>query len=222
MTVKARLIQCVVLIGLVCGLLLLTVSTARAHGVSVFAWVEGDTVYVESKFSGGRKPKGATIEVFDDSGKLLLKGQTNDEGEFSFNVPQKTALKIVLIAGMGHRAEWTLPLEDLQDVPATAAPTVAAMDKKAPGTESPGDSAAMAQGSEPSSQPLQTPVLTEEDIQQAVEAALEKKLKPVLKMLAEARQTGPSIKDIIGGIGYILGLVGLATFIQYRRKKDGA
>ena len=42
-----------------------------------------------------------------------------------------------------------------------------------------------------------------------------------MKMLAESRQSGPSIRDVVGGIGYILGLVGLATFVQYRRKKNG-
>ena len=70
MTVKARFIQCSVLIGLVCGVMLLSVSMARAHGVSVFAWVEGDTVYVESKFSGGRRAKNATVLVYDKEGNL--------------------------------------------------------------------------------------------------------------------------------------------------------
>jgi hypothetical protein len=39
---------------IITGLLVLTTS-AHAHRVSVFAWVEGDTVFVQSKFSGGRK-----------------------------------------------------------------------------------------------------------------------------------------------------------------------
>jgi nickel transport protein len=63
--------------------------------------------------------------------------------------------------------------------------------------------------------------LSSEDLQLAIEAALDKKLKPIMKMLAESRQSGPSIRDVLGGIGYILGLVGLATFVQYRRKKNG-
>jgi hypothetical protein len=33
-------------------LLLLPFGQALAHNVTVFAWVEGDTVHVESKFSG--------------------------------------------------------------------------------------------------------------------------------------------------------------------------
>jgi nickel transport protein len=208
-------------IGLAWGLLSLAVSSADAHGVSVFAWVDGDTIHVESKFSGGRKPKDAPIEVFDDSGHLLLKGRTNEDGEFSFPVPQKTEMKIVLTAGMGHKGEWTIPVQDLQDVAATPASSTAPRDGKAPGHESSGKAEVKEESAETSPPPVSTSGLTSEDLQLAIEAALDKKLKPVMKMLAESRQSGPSIRDVLGGIGYILGLVGLATFVQYRRKKGG-
>ena len=43
----------------------LVVKQAFAHKVTIFAWVEGDTVHTESKFSGGRVAKQAPIEVYD-------------------------------------------------------------------------------------------------------------------------------------------------------------
>ena len=95
-------------------LLSLNALEVRAHNVTVFAWVEGDTVTVESKFSGGRRPKNAPIEVYDNAGILLLKGATDDQGKFSFTIPKKTPMKIVLLAGMGHRAEWIISEEDLE------------------------------------------------------------------------------------------------------------
>ena len=95
------------------------IEAVDAHGVYLFAWVEGDTVYVESKFSGGKKVKAGKIIVTDLQGTELLKGTTNENGEFSFKVPKKTDLKIVLLAGMAHRAEWTVPLAEIQ-IPATA------------------------------------------------------------------------------------------------------
>ena len=95
-------------------LLLLNAVDVRGHNVTVFAWVEGSTVTVESKFSGGRRPKNAPIEVYDSAGNLLLKGTTDDQGTFSFTIPQKTPMTIVLLAGMGHRAEWIITEEDLQ------------------------------------------------------------------------------------------------------------
>jgi nickel transport protein len=217
MMFKRRFIHVGIAIGLVWGVLALDASIADAHGVSVFAWVDGDTIHVESKFSGGRRPKDAPIEVLDGNGNLLLTGRTNDQGEFSFKVPQKTEMKIVLEAGMGHKAEWTIPLSELQDAPAAPppAPAEAKMSETEP-SATPAEKAASADTSPPAAA---ASGLSAADLQAAIEAALDKKLKPVMKMLAESRQTGASLEDIIGGLGYILGLVGLATFIQYRRKK---
>jgi hypothetical protein len=100
-------------------LLFFRVEAADAHRVNLFAWVEGDTVYVESKFSGGKTVKAGKIIVTDPQGTELLKGKTDENGKFSFKVPKKTDLKIVLIAGVAHRAEWTIPLAEIE-MPATA------------------------------------------------------------------------------------------------------
>ena len=76
--------------------------------MNIFAWVEGDTVLVECKYPDGSKVHEGVIRVFDSAGKELLNGKTNTKGEFSFKVPKQDDLKIVLEAGMGHRAEWPL------------------------------------------------------------------------------------------------------------------
>ena len=59
------------------------------HKVVIFAWVEGDTVYTQSKFSGGKKAKNSTVVVYDRKGNQLLEGKTDEKGEFSFKVPKK-------------------------------------------------------------------------------------------------------------------------------------
>jgi hypothetical protein len=112
----AKPVICLFLIGC---LLFFRIEAVHAHRVNLFAWVEGDTVYVESKFSGGKKVKAGKIIVTDPQGTELLKGTTNENGEFSFKVPKKTDLKIVLLAGAAHRAEWTIPLAEIE-MPATA------------------------------------------------------------------------------------------------------
>jgi nickel transport protein len=107
----AKHIFCFVLAGCI---LSLSSETLDAHGVNLFAWVEGDTVYVESKFSGGKRVKAGKIVVTDPQGTELVKGTTNEEGEFSFKVPKKTDLKIVLLAGAAHRAEWTVSAAEFE------------------------------------------------------------------------------------------------------------
>ena len=132
------------------------IESVDAHRVNLFAWIEGDTVYVESKFSSSRRVNKGKIIVMDPEGTQLLTGTTNENGEFSFKIPKKTELKIVLEAGTGHRAEWTIPLAEIE-MPAAEKPAVSGK--------------------------------------------------------------SPGIKEIIIGIGCILGLAGAAIYIRNRRKK---
>ena len=99
---------------LVVGFLLVRIEFVDAHRVNLFAWIEGDTVHLESKFSGGKKVKAGKIIVSDPQGNELVKGTTNEKGEYTFKIPQKTDLKIVLIAGTGHRAEWTIAASEIE------------------------------------------------------------------------------------------------------------
>ena len=105
---KSNLSKPVFYLFLVVWLLFVRIESVDAHRVNLFAWVEGDIVHVESKFSGGKKVKAGKIVVQDPQGTELLAGVTDANGEFSFKVPKKIDLKIVLIAGAGHRAEWTI------------------------------------------------------------------------------------------------------------------
>ena len=186
---------------------------AAAHKVMVFAWVNGNTIHTESKFSGGRKVKAGKIEVFDPKGNLLLSGKTNEQGEFSFPIPQASALKIVLSAGMGHRGEWTVSKDEITNAgPAgTAAPPATNAEDGKPVPAAAAKTATR--------MPAAATGLSAEEIQLVVEKALDRKLEPVYRMLAEAKEHKPTITDVIGGIGYIIGLVGLAAYLQARRQR---
>lgn len=190
------------LIWIVPALLLALPCPARAHGLSVFAWVEGDTAHVQGKFSGGKYIKGGDVTVMGPGGEELITGKTNDQGVFSFRIPRKSDLKIVISAGMGHQGDWTIRADEIDaELPETSA------DAAEPATPSP-------------SAPESTPPagVSPEAIQSAVERALDKKLKPVIRMLADERQR-VGATEIFGGIGYIFGLVGIAAYFMSRRKR---
>ena len=194
------------------ALILLTISCAfsigpaMAHRVTIFAWVEGDKIFTESKFSGGKLVKEGKVIVYDPEGNPLLEGKTDDKGEFSFKIPKRTALKIVLIAGMGHRGEWTIPVRELEDV-AGPQTKITPFRKTAPKkTEKQAD----------------VSHLSSNEIRLTVEEVLDQRLKPVMKILVESRENRPTFKDIFGGIGYILGLMGVAAYFHYRRKSAEA
>ena len=50
-----------------------------------------------------------------------------------------------------------------------------------------------------------------------VNAALDAKLGPIRRDLAAQVNAGPGIQEIIGGIGWILGLVGIGLYFKGRR-----
>ena len=176
--------------------LLMVRGEALAHRINVFAWAEGDTVYVEAKYGGGKKIRSGTVIVTDTKGLELLRGKTDNQGAFSFRRPQASELKIILDAGSGHRAHWILPTDDDH---ADHAP-----DEPLP-HEIPGDSYAG---------------LNQAEIEAIVEKVLDKKMKPLIKMLSESQKKGPGLGDIIGGIGYIIGLVGIAAYFHSRKKNS--
>lgn len=187
--------------------LTLPFSGAFAHRVTVFAWVEGDVVHTESKFSGGKPVKGGNVLVYDaQSGDKLLEGATDDKGEFSFKAPRMTSLRIELIAGMGHKGEWTVSEEEF-DV------------KEGAGTSPDGSRTAGPSGSLEAEQPAQGSPRNLQEIEDAVDRALDRKLAPMMKLLTQSQQQqGPNVRDVIGGIGYIFGLVGLVAYLHFRRK----
>ena len=169
---------------------------ALAHKVMIFFFFLGETVFTESKFSGGKKVLHAPVVIFDKDGKKLLEGKTDNKGEFSFRIPKVTDLRIVLNAAMGHKAEWTIPESEIREAGAIVEI------KSAPEPSGP-----IAVG------------LSKEEVQKIVEDSLDKKLRPIVRMMTESKNTKPSLTEIIGGIGYIFGLMGIALYFKNRSEK---
>ncbi|PQP35661.1 hypothetical protein C6A37_01480 [Desulfobacteraceae bacterium SEEP-SAG9] len=191
---------------------------AHAHKVNIFAWVEGNMIYTESKFSGGRRTKQAPVEVYDENGKILLKGVTNDRGEFSFKIPKHTSLRIVLLAGMGHRTEWTIPVDEIQEVFEKASDDLSDQTL----TDAIAEKENIWLQSEKSqlldtAKPNPSNTLNLAEFQIAFEKTLDKKLSPIIKMISEIKEEKISAQDMFSGIGYILGLIGLTLYFKCRR-----
>ncbi len=158
-------------------ILLVTFSAAPAfaHKVTIFAWVEGDTIYTQSKFSKGKKAKGALVTVFDMEGNRLLEGTTDEKGEYSFKIPKKTGLKLVLKASIGHMAEWKIPLEEITAAQSSQNTTPEAgviTDTTAPSNR------ALISG---------PTCVQREEIRRLIDESLDQKLRPITSMLANCQ-----------------------------------
>ena len=192
------------------GLFLLTamltyVPHSLAHNVFLSTHIEGDKVFVEGGFSDGTLCNHAKIKVFDLSGNKLLEGKTDENGVFSFSPPQKMDLKVVLDAGMGHRDEYTIGADELPDVTDTPATRQEAIPSHA--TES----------HRPQASNSAIP-MTAEEVEIIVDKVIQKRLHPLTQLVAKSqRHTRVSATELFGGIGYILGLMGIAMYFKFRR-----
>ncbi|HAY20604.1 MAG TPA: hypothetical protein DCY27_00215 [Desulfobacterales bacterium] len=181
-------------------------SNALAHRVLIYAYAEGDTIYTESKFVPDSPVRQGKILVMDKkTGSTLLTGQTDDQGKFAFKIPpeaiaEKLDLGIVVDAGMGHQGEWLLKagsyLAGVQ--PAAASEPTPADVSTAPGTKA---------------GPVDLPAL-----EAVLNRALERQLGPINEKLTELTCHRTTPTDIIGGIGYILGIFGLAAYFLSKKK----
>jgi nickel transport protein len=199
-------------------LLLLCADFGWAHKVNVFAYVEGDTVVVEGYFGGNVKAQNSAVEVLDSDGKKILEDKTDDKGICRFKLadlqPIKGDIKIVLEAGMGHKADFTLRASDLPGAVQQRQNAQLKLEEKTTGELSSPEPY-------PSARSLDAQAL-----KKVVEDAVDRKIQPLLKMLGtqqkllmEQRDRGPTLTEIIGGIGWILGLFGIAGYFMGRNRK---
>ncbi len=194
---------------------LVEAQPAAAHRQLVFAVVEGDRILVESKLVPDTPVKGGKVTVSDkQTGQVLVTGQTDEQGKFSFPIPAAAAasradLLIVVEAGMGHKGEWLLKAQKY--LPAAAAATPAPSATPAPGGAA---TAPAASSSSAAVKPVDTQAL-----EAAVSRAVARELAPVKEMLAELAAHRTSFTNVIGGLGYILGIFGLWGY--FLSKKQG-
>ncbi len=179
-------------------LLLMPASVVFAHKVNIFAYVDGDTIYTESYFLDGTKVKDGIVEVYDSQGIKLLGGKTDEKGEFNFRPPKKDDLEIVLIASLGHKNSYTLSANELLDIILT---------EKAQEPES------------VESEVKEVMQVDLEQIKKIIDSSLDEKLKPIMRQLTKAQQKEVSFTEVVGGIGYIFGIMGIILYFASKKKK---
>ena len=209
---------------------------AWAHRVNVFAWADGDAVQVECSFSKSQKVKNGKLAFFDAAtGEALGEAVTDDKGMYRYVLPPSAdaghGLRIVLNAGEGHRNEWTLSAAELGSLggapskqpSAGNAGSAGALPAAEPLPErkaSAGDAAAPAR-SAASPEGGKVSALSEEDyarLEKLIAGTVDAKLAPVRRALAESVSREPSLKDIVGGLGWFLGLFGIAVLLKGRKR----
>lgn len=192
MAAKHRFTHLLLWLALIC-----LPTPALAHRVNVFAYVEGDVIHVEARFQRAEPARQSGVEVRNAAtGRIYLNGETDAEGRFTFPIPaqarsDRADLDILLRAGEGHQNHWTLKASEY--LPAVAAST--------PPRSKPDAQTAAKLATEPEPSPLVCPPPDP---------------APLRQKLLDSQQ--PGLREIVAGIGYLVGIAGLLAYARARRK----
>lgn len=173
-------------------------SNAHAHRFNCFASYQGDTIRGEAYFSKGVKAHKATVKVLSD-GKEIATLKTNDKGEFSYKPNSEGNFMFVVDSGGGHIAKY-----EVKSV--SAGRTSAKVKAKA---------ASNASSRIETASSRMAVDITADQIRRIVAEEMSAQLYP-LKRQIDQQQNKIRFRDVIGGLGYIVGILGVMAYYMSR------
>ncbi len=181
------------------------------HGLIVYGSARGRTIEGWAYFSGGGKAKNATVRVLGPQGERLGRVTTDEGGRFQFRAARRCDHTLVLETEGGHRAEYTVKAEEL---PATlpGAKQPESPEPGAPEVEKPAPEPGAARRGESSS-------LRPEEMRRIVEDVVAREVEPLRGELHRYRQS-VQFRDVLGGIGYICGMMAVIVYFKRLRRTD--
>ncbi|WP_020590851.1 hypothetical protein [Kiloniella laminariae] len=193
-----------------CLALLLGVTTATsawAHKIISAAYPDGDKIEGEIGFSNGDMAGDVLVVVSDADGNKLGETTTDEDGFFTFIATARVDHHFRADLSAGHIASFVVTADELPETLNGADGTA-----KQVAVADAGDSAAA--GMAPTSPAVASGTIMDEELLKSVVGKEVSKLRKELALFKEERR----FQDILGGIGYILGIFGIASFLLGRRK----
>jgi nickel transport protein len=179
---------------------------SHAHRLRVYAYSSGREIVVTASFGHNRPAEKSKVTATSNNGTFLFQGRTDIRGLLRFPRPElapNDKLVITVNGGPGHQGSWILTPEDL----GTQHPLVSQEIKQPRPLES-DNSAKSTFASE-----------ERQDLEKLVSEAVAREIEPLKVMMVRQMDTGPSLQNIIGGIGWLIGLGGLLAAWTSRKKK---
>jgi nickel transport protein len=188
-------------------------SPALAHKLQVFAFAEGARIGGSAYFAGGGAASGARIEVLDAEGTKLAELAPDGEGRFAYSAQAPVDHLIRAITGDGHQAEWRVSAAELAAGFGSQGTVVG------DGANPDQIPASVSADPDASSAARRSAVDLDPALESAIERAVARQIRPLREQLVAAEDR-VRFQDILGGIGYIMGLAGLALWWTSRRRSD--
>lgn len=177
-------------------------SPTWAHGINLFATVEGSSIQGTLLYADGTPAANAPVIAYAPDGEVIAEATTDNTGRFVFEARLRVRHRLVGDAGQGHRGLFTIAEDDL---PASL---------PAPGESLPVPAANEASVEAPAVEASAFPA----EWDARLEAAVARQLRPLREQL-DAYEHRIRVRDVMGGIGYLFGLVGLVVLLKHRNRR---
>ena len=175
--------------------LVLAASPAWAHKFKIFAFAEGNTIEGEAYFVGAGKASDAEVLLFQGE-RQVASVRSDENGIFQFKELTPASYLVKADAGQGHVANYSISADEMGGAAGESTPTSSPTQESEPVAKT--DSKALSA---------------------IVERSVAHQLRPLraqIEQLKDARR----IQDILGGIGYIFGIAGLASLLLGRKRRQ--
>lgn len=179
---------------------------ALAHKVILSAYAAGDVIEGELGFSNGDMAVDTVVQVFDPDGNTLGETRTDADGFFVFTPTRAVPHVFKADLGAGHVAAVTLAVDDL---PASVTRGAGAVSEA---------SLTAAPGAIPSDGTVLPVAALPPDLREMIAEAVRNEMRPLRQEIIAYKEKN-DLQTVLGGIGYILGLFGLAFFLLARRQR---
>ena len=185
---------------LIAALLLAIAPLGHAHGINLFATVEGATIQGTLRYADGSPATTAPVTAFAPDGSKIAEAVTDETGRFSLQARVRCRYRLVGDAGQGHRGLFTIAEKELPE------------SLPAPGEEAPSAPTPAVDTPPASSAGLQT---LPADFDERVGAAVARQVSSLREQL-DGYENRIRIRDVMGGIGYLFGLFGIIVLLKHR------
>lgn len=203
-------------------LLILTMTLpAYAHRVISHAYIEGREIVVEGAFGNGNPVKDCKVTVYDAQDKVIYEGITNSNGICKFKVPKKSTLKVTLDTGTGHRSESIIKEESLPEIKA---------ENKFNGNKENSSNQKVNQVNESIEESVENNTgvsedklrkIIQEEVSKELSGQLSKDISSIKRSLVRLeKKNSPGVVEILGGLGYIMGLMGIAFYFKAKGDEE--
>ncbi len=182
--------------------ILLSPAPLFAHQLHVFATAEGKTIRGRAYFRGGTPAQEVPVRAMDPAGEEIGRTTTDSNGQFSLEARFRCDYRLLVDAGEGHGGEYVIAAAALPgDLPPRSGGAAA----------SPETTPAAASQSDPPRASSSAPDGGQIESLRAQMAQLQAEVNGYEQRVR--------LSDILGGIGYILGLSGAAFYLLGLRRK---